>query len=469
MTAIVLIASIAGLIWGLILASRGSLLLGCVLYLIAVCVFGPYFLSFDLAGITLSLDRLYFVGLVGAYVIQRHLGQTDPKPLGYIDLALFLFIGVLGLSAFTHDYHVVSKGSVPIVQHLINGYLIPLVVYWIARQAKLDERELNRVLAALTGFGLYLAVTGILEAMHQWSLVFPHYIADPKLGLHFGRARGPMVHSVSYGLYLDTCLLAAGLWIARMKQRGSQVSVAMLIPLFLAAVFLTKTRSVWLGAATGTLIILAIVLRGRTRVAIIGGAMAACLLVILAKGDAILGLQREGTVQMTRESAQMRKVFTYVSWRMFQDRPIWGVGFGHFAHEKLPYLTDQRSQLNLESIRDYVHHNTFLSILTETGLIGLTVLLVVLLGWTSVGFNLTQCPRAPPWMRTHGLLLLGMLGIAVWQMLGHEITFTSIDQSLIYCLAGIGVGAQGMLKRDEARTLPAANNFWPQPQLSRGR
>ena len=60
----------------------------------------------------------------------------------------------------------------------------------------------------LACFGLYLAATGLLEAAHQWAFVFPRYIADPTVGLHYGRARGPMVQAVSYGLCLGITMLA---------------------------------------------------------------------------------------------------------------------------------------------------------------------------------------------------------------------------------------------------------------------
>ena len=50
-------------------------------------------------------------------------------------------------------------------------------------------------------FGVYLGFTAVCEIAQLWSLVFPKYIADPKIGLHFGRARGPMVHGVSFGHY----------------------------------------------------------------------------------------------------------------------------------------------------------------------------------------------------------------------------------------------------------------------------
>lgn len=468
MEAIIVIAVVAALVWGLILALRGSLVLGCVAYLIAACAFGPYFTSFDIGGITLSLDRIFLVGLVVAYALKRQMGMTEPKPLAGIDLAMIGLLGVLGVSAFTHDYHVSGPGEVPVVQHLINGYIIPLVIYWIARQARTDEQTTTQLLAALTLFGVYLAITGILESLHVWALVFPRYIANPELGLHFGRARGPMVHAVSYGIYLDACLLAAGLWMARVG-RGGKLAIGLLLPLFLAAIFFTKTRTVWLGAATGMLVIAAIVLKGRVRIAVLGSAIALGGLVILAKSDALLGLQREGTVQDTRQSADMRKVFTYVSWKMFLDRPIWGVGFGQFAREKLPYLTDQSTDLHLETIRGYVHHNTFLSILTETGLIGLGFLLAMLAGWVKAGWQLVRNQQAPPWMRAHGMLLLGVLGIAVWQMVGHEITFTPLDQSLIYCLAGIGVGMRQMLRHQaELPTVAYSAPPWMQRKIAAG-
>jgi O-antigen ligase len=229
--------------------------------------------------------------------------------------------------------------------------------------------------------------------------------------------------------------------------RSGKLAVGLLIPLFLAAIYFTKTRSVWLGSATGTLIILGLVLRGRVRVAVLGGAVLAGALLVVAKSDALLGLQREGTVQDTRQSADMRKVFTYVSWRMFQDKPVWGVGFGQFSKSKLPYLTDHRTDLNLETIRAYVHHNTFLSILTETGLIGLAAFLAVLFGWARAGWQLVRNHQSPAWMKSHGLLLLGILGVALWQMVGHEITFTTLDQSLLHFVAGIGVGLTQMLAR----------------------
>lgn len=451
MTPILIVAALAGLVWGTILLTRGSLVAGCLVYLVLACCFGVHFFSFEAGGTTLSLDRLFLVGLVAAYLVQWQLGKTDAKPLMKTDLVLLGMLGVFAVSAFTHDYRTTGKGEVPIVQHLINGYLIPLALYFVARQAKHTNTNLTLPLVVLACFGVYLAVIGLLEAAGQWSLVYPQYIADPTVGLHFGRSRGPMVQSVSYGLYLGTCLLCAWLWREQLSAKW-QWLIWSALPLFPAAIYFTKTRSVWLGAAAGLLVVLAVTLRGKLRVAVLGGAVAAVLVVGVLQIDSIMSLQREGTVEDTHRSTSMRGAFTYVSWKMFQDKPIFGFGFGQFAREKKAYLSDRSVDLRLEEIRDYVHHNTFLSVLTETGLVGLCLLVTVLGGWAYHGWKLARDERGNSASRRIGVLLLGVLGIAFFQMIGHEITFTPLDNSLIFLFAGLTVGlrAAAVTRRVEA-------------------
>jgi O-antigen ligase len=440
MAFLLLIAVLVGVVWGSLLASRGSLLLGCVIYLILASCLGPYFWTVDVAGITLSLDRFFLVGLVGAFAVQWRLGRVKVKTLVTGDWLLLAFVGWITFSAFTHDWRSLAVGDVPVIQHLINGYYIPLTIYFLARNIRLEEEGSAAVQVALALFGVYLAAIGLLEAAGQWSLVFPRYIADPGLGLHFGRSRGPMVHSVSYGLYLAACLLCVWFWRER-SHGGVRTLLLLLVPAFLAAVFFTKTRTVWLGAGTAIFLTLAVTLRGRIRNFAIGSMVAGAVLVGIAKMDSILGLQREGTVADTRQSASMRTSFTYVSWRMFQDRPIAGFGFGQFASAKLPYLTDRNVDLNLETIRTYVHHNTFLSILTETGLIGLGLFVAMLFRWSRDSWRLLRDDDVPHWRRRQALLFLGVLCIAFWQMIGHEITFTPLDMSLLLLTAGLAMSA----------------------------
>jgi O-antigen ligase len=458
MLAIYVILGIAAVVWGVLLAVRGSLLLGCVSYLILASCFGPFFFGFDVAGITLSLDRLYLVALVGAFVVQWRLGRTLATPLLRVDYVLLALVGTIAVSTFAHDWRASSPHDIPIVQHLINGYVIPLALYWIARQAPVDERGMKLLLGVLVAFGAYLGVTGMLELAQQWSLVFPSYIADPDVGTHFGRARGPMVQSVSYGVYLSVCLLGGWLLRERLQQRVWQLAVLAVLPLMVAGIYFSKTRSVWLGLASGLFLVLAVTLRGRTRMAVLGAMVLAGLAFGATKLDSVMSLQREGSVQDTRQSNSMRASFAYVSWQMFLDRPLFGFGFGQFTRAKLPYLGDRSVDLQLEQIRGYVQHSTFLAVLTELGLLGMLLFLALLFGWMRCGWRVLRDERAPPWSRTLALLLLAVMAISFWQMIVHETTFTPLDNSLLFFFAAISVG---MCSRSTAARLPAVEQRAP--------
>ncbi len=456
MIAIIVIFCLAGLAWGTFYALRGSVLLGCLVYMVTACCFGPFFFSAEV-GLSVTIDRAVFVALVGVAIVQWRLRLMEPKPLIAADYILLAFIAWLGISTFTHDYTQTGPDETPIVQHLINGYLMPLALYFIARQSVHNEKAFTRVLVGFAIFGFYLAVTGVAEVSQQWWLVFPKYISNPEIGLHFSRARGPMLQSVSYGVYLSTCLFC--LWLLRTRLQGLWWWVAAgVTPLFLASVYLSKTRSVWVGTACGLMVILCVTLKGRVRMAVIGGMILCGVLAGVSKFDAILGLQREGTVQNTRKSVSMRGSFAYVSWKMFQEKPLLGYGFGQFAREKLPFLSDRSTDMHLEAIRPYVHHSTFLAVLTETGLIGLVLFLALLAAWVHASVRIVRHERAPPWVAHQGLLMLAILAMAFFQMVGHEITFTPLDNSVIYFFAGAVIGLR-------AKEL-AANQRLLQPDMN---
>ncbi len=434
-------------VWLVWFAVRGSLIAGCLAYLLVASCFGYPFLHFDLGPTVVTLDRLVIVGLSAAYIVQRALRRTDPKPLETIDKLLLAFLAVLTFSTLTHDWRVTPGCDAPPLWRLATGFMMPGFIYWIARQSRLFERRVTFVHGALACFGVYLAATGLAEVTHQWWLVFPKYIADPAVGLHFGRARGPMVQAVSYGLFLGITMLAAFVWRSRWNRTG-QIVWLLVIAAELAALACTYTRSIWIGTALAIVVALALTLRGIWRPIVLGALVSTALVMSVVQLDSLANLQREGSATEARTSADMRASFAYVSWQMFLDRPILGFGFGQFYREKLPYLSDRSTPLQLELIRDFIHHNTYLSLLTETGLVGLGLYLAILIAWARRGWRLARSDN-PAWVRAHGVLLLGALATYAVQMLFHEVSYTTLDNSLLFLLAGIAVGLGSATKRHE--------------------
>ncbi len=400
MTAILIIAAICALVWGTYLTLRGSLVGGCFVYLVLVTCFANNFLQFDIGPLTWTLDRLFLCLLVAAFCVQWRLGKIDFKKLAAGEYLLVAFLGLAVVSTLTHDWRA-APADVSILMRLANGLLIPTVIYMIARQARLREGNVTFIHVGLAAFGVYLVVTAMLEVNGQWSLVFPRYIADPELGIHFGRVRGPALQSSVNGSLIVMCLGA--LWMTFAWQmrggRGGRLFAILSVPLFAVAVYFTYTRSVWLVAAVAGTLVLGLTMQGRWRPLVLGGLAAAALLVMVAQWDSLVAFRREDSAAVTRESTYMRASFAYVSWLMFKDRPLWGCGFGQFPRENRAYLSDRRTNLHLESIRGYVHHNTPLCVLTEMGLIGLVAYLAFFGAWLRNGWRLWRNQQQPAWRR----------------------------------------------------------------------
>ena len=296
MIALTLIASLVSLIWGTLALLRGSLVVGCLAYLIVAACFGYDFTSFDLGPAPMTLDRLTLCGLVVAFVVQLRLRRTAPKPWCGSDVFLGLLLAWLVISTLTHDFRADAPTRVSPLWRLLAGYLIPALIYWIARQAPLTERSVTIIRNTLIVFGLYLATTGILEIAQQWSLVFPKQIANPKLGLHFGRARGPMLTSVSFGLYLAVGLFAG--WVAWPQlRRLPQLLLLLAFPLAIGGLYCSYTRSVWLGTIVGLVIVLAVTLQGRLRNIVLGSVVSAGLFITVVNLQSLVSFKRESSAR----------------------------------------------------------------------------------------------------------------------------------------------------------------------------
>lgn len=436
MPALLTILGLVALVWGTIYLARGSLLVGGLAFVLAGNLFGFQFASFHVGSVPLTVDRILLVVLFIAYAVHWRLGRTQRASPVAADYLAAAFVAVLVGSTFTHVWQSVTPEQGSPVYRLLAGYVMPLVLYWIARQAPLSERSVKFVQVALAIFGIYLGVTALLEISQQWWAVFPHHIADPKVGIHFGRARGPMVQSVSLGLALAVCLLCAVVWWPRLKRPG-QLLLAATLPLYFAGLYYTYTRSVWIGTALGLFIVLTLVLSAPWRRWVVAGMVAGGLIFAATGLDSLFAFQREFSANNTRESAELRGSFAYVSWKMFLDKPLLGVGFGHFPEEKIPYLADRSTELRLAPIRDWVHHNTLLSLLTETGAIGLGLFLAMLAAWSRDAWRIYRDAQAPIWAKSQAALTLGVLGVYLCQSLFHELSYTPLDNSLVFFLVGV--------------------------------
>jgi O-antigen ligase len=437
MSLVALIVLAAGLVWGTIYARRGSLALGAAALIAVAYVLGYNFWNQHVGPLPLTLDRVVLVGLGAAFVAQWRWGQLERKPLSGSDWLLAVLLVILTAStllAGTPDVRAPDAFSP--MWRLVMSFLVPAVLYWIAREAPLSHRAWKGSLAILSALGIYLALTGLAEITGHWSLVFPRYIADPTLGIHFGRARGPELNSASLGVYLTVCLWCA--WLLRSDvQRSWQLVLVAAVPLMAMGIFVTYTRSTWIGLAASAAVVGFLQLSKNWRLPLFTLAALGGILVAAVTWQDVIGLEREGTASEAGHSVDQRKSFAYVSWQMFKENPVFGVGFGRFYDRKLPYLSDRSQDFELESLRGLHHHNTLLSLLTETGMLGLASFLAILVAWARSAWSLVRDVKLPAWERSQGLLMLAVLVTYLSSAVFHDLTLLPSQEWILFLVAGL--------------------------------
>lgn len=267
--------------------------------------------------------------------------------------------GSLGFYALVDRF-----GIVPFI-----WFLLAPVLFGTARQRRL-------LIGALVGLGLYLGLTGTLEGLHLYRFIFPHYIAEPNVGIQWGRARGPILESTGDGFCTFVGGTAAAVGLKLWKTTWVRGVCLAALALDLATLFFTLTRSVWIGALSG--IIVAMLLSRRSRRVLIPGLVVGAVVV----GVTLAASPTLRTDVVGRAESQSpvwdRQNTDLAALRILTDMPLSGVGWENFINVAPNYMVQQPgyplSGFGIEV------HNVFLSHAAELGIPGLLLWLMGFLG-----------------------------------------------------------------------------------------
>jgi len=417
------------------LSQLNPLHVGGVLVLIIGSVFGYEF--FHIAGgpIPLTLDRM----LLGCLVIlagwawlmnKEHLRRANG-----MDIAIIGIIGLLALSTFIHDYGYAK--NLPVSRFLF-FYCLPFALYMVVRTAKLNQLDLAAITTAVGFLGLYLAITGIAEVKNFHAIVFPRYIVESTITEFFGRGRGPFLNPVSNGVFQIAGLCCVCFWWPKASQRVRLLIIAM-VPILAFGVYATLTRSVWMSLILVTGVVLWVTTDRKQKGILIVAATIGAVVLIPVIGDKFLSFKRDKNVTLAQmsKSAQLRPLFLAVALQMFEDRPLFGCGFGQYAREKTPYLQDSTSSQPLRQTEVYLQHNVFLAYLTEVGLAGVFLLLIMLAVMARSAWLLWINRKRTLEQRQFGLLLAAILICFCVNGMFHDTSIMPMMNYLLFFVAGI--------------------------------
>jgi len=252
---------------------------------------------------------------------------------------------------------------------------------------------------------------------------------------------GPGDHSSAL-LVLMPCALV-GAWCFHRTRRNSAwlVLFFLVVALFLASAYATLNRTVWLGFACQVALIGALLLHRQSvkpdarlsrRVKGMAIAMMVGIFAIAVAVVAYVDAKRESTVSIdvvTRDSRL--EVWSEITGRIL-DRPGLGHGFGRG-------IDRDSLRRDLGGGRNLWHaHNLFLDTALQTGVIGLTLFLVLIASAGRAGWRLVLDPR--DLTAAFGIAFLGVL----MGMLTRNMTDTLLVRQnalLFWGVAGLLLGA----------------------------
>lgn len=394
---------------------------------LGLTIFSGLWGQLGLAALPIKPDRLLLITGIAA-LIARAPGAQDRSPIRITPLHLLLLASAtyVFISALLNGTLTQREGGFA----LLDRYgLLPYLVFLFAPIAFERERDREILLVGLVVLGGYLGLTALFETLPIKSLVFPHYIVDPNLGIHQDRARGPFLEAVANGLALVGCGGAAALAFSRWKG-VARVLAAIVVVLCVMGLLFTVTRAIWIGSAVGALIVLMGFGEIRRWLIPVFGVSA------LALGVAFTFIPALSNKVDQRATDQLpvwdRKNTNAAALRMVAHRPLFGWGWSTFKEKSPPYFR-QADNYPMTGIGKGVH-NVALSNAVELGLVGTLLWAAALL--TAVGGAIVT--RGPPELRAWRMYLtLFACAWLVAAMLG-PLSY-AMPNLLLWMLAGIAL------------------------------
>jgi putative inorganic carbon (HCO3(-)) transporter len=242
-------------------------------------------------------------------------------------------------------------------------YLFPFALFHLAQMVFTDDRSVQRFEAFTLVVLAYLSFTAIVFLIGARVLVFPKFILDPSLGYHAERARGPFLQPVANGVSLNMLALLVLHGYRRGSLRSTKtLAVLTAVPI---AILATMTRAVWLSFAGSLLALLFLSKNLKTRFAFLAGLVFAVVALGVVMSTTQLGGLLGDRLE-ERAPVEFREAVYAGGWQMFLERPLTGWGFHQMPTELPKYVSEFHDKV-------LYPHNTYLEVLVENGLMGLSL------------------------------------------------------------------------------------------------
>jgi hypothetical protein len=329
---------------------------------------------------------LILLALFLAIIVRRQTRETGLlvrlKPPDAAVLTLLGF-GTILIFAFQANLDI-------LLIHYIDRFLLPLFVYLIVRLDPLDAHDLK--LLQWTVFIIAIS-QGIIGVM---SILMPGLLPNALRPYRNGYADGTLDNPNVFAIALVFCGLLLFQWAMDRKSGWGWSLILLVCGLCTVGIFFSMERAAWLAGVLILLGLLCLYPKAMMRILLVSGIV---LIVLLQAGLLSKYIVSASNRLIHGQPVYDRIVVTDAMIQMALKKPLFGWGYESLNENITQYyrqLGNARIALGLVT-----SHNTYLTILTEQGLIILFLFLFPAI-WllAKTGRNWSRLPNTGSWNRS---------------------------------------------------------------------
>lgn len=404
-----------------------------------------FFFDINAPDIGFRPDRLVFVLIVVLFVIYVMGKRIKVSRIGKIEVLMIFFTLIATLSLINSGANAdTSHGENKWLNALFNVTYFPFITYFIAKNMDYSRERAKTILTTICILGVYLSLIGMFEHFQINALIWPRYIVDSRVGVHFGRVRGPFHDSVTMGRILVMGFLCIVFMASQYKDTRRPLFYG-IATITAGTIYFTYTRGPWVGFAAALMVL--IFLRNRMR-----GFVILFLFVALLIGVSGMGSKfslTESTLFSQRQNTVNDRIVSYtIAMKMGQDHALFGVGFGNFGLKWDDYFENMNQDISFSGFDG--SHNTYLAIFSEMGIAALLI-------YCGILYNLGKmCLLTYKKMRTRisfesnfVVIVMAMAAMYVFTGIFSDLRWNLLQNNLIFLFFGM-IGSLASRIRDDA-------------------
>jgi hypothetical protein len=347
-----------------------------------------------------------------------------------LDRRIFFLVVIAGISIL---FTFMKKTPLRV---LTDSLIIPFVFYLVAKRYSQDKWFLRAIYYVIIVNILFCGLLGMAEKVTHRDLLM---IDQGDNKFIEGRIDGPFGNAEEFGLVMIIFVLfvmnvGSSIYNTRKWKRLRVASI--LLGVF--GVLFTLTRGIWIALVAGLITKLLLTLRKSIPIVAV---LFLAVLILIPVAPSLMG-SKDGILSQrigNQETIFSRLATFQSALKMFQDRPLIGVGYGVFA-EAVERNSDKYMRYYRNVISVYTPHNVFLGTLAETGIAGLLAVLMMFITffeYASLVRRFSDNPFQIAWANAIVCISIAYLVDG----LGHDMTRNlAFLNKLFFLLIGVSSG-----------------------------